>query len=730
MVTPIEESAYDLLKQYLASLNSHFADEEGKDEIINDIEGRIAELFSGILKKGNPCITDEDVLAVINSIGRPEDFDDDEAKVKAQLSSNTGTHSSNSGQQQSSSPKGGRLYRDENNKVFGGVCSGLANYFGIDPVIVRIIAVITFGISFVPYLVLWLAVPSSATTSIGATRKRLMRDTDDKVIGGVCSGLSHYFGINVWIPRALFLIPFISIAFGWHNWGAFDFPNFLNFSFSPGTTLIYIILWLVLPEAKTTSEKLEMRGEKVDIKSIKNSVAEEMKGVGERVTKFSKEVGNAAKEKGMQVGSEAGTIAKKNGSTVGNIILLLVKIFAYFVLAVVLIALLGAFFGLGIAAFGLLPLKAYILENSTQHLLAWGTVLLFIWVPVVGIIVWVIRRLTGSKANSNMIRLSFIALWTLGWVCAISLIASISNDFRDGNKGSEENVYLSNPGIQKLEVKGEKIGTYYNNNYRWFHFEPFAGFDGDTAFVKNIRLRIIKSSTDSFQVKVVKQARGSSTEEANVRAGKIKFDVYQKDSLLMLDKGITISKDNIFRNQNVIVTIAVPVGKRIKIDENSGWDYNRFEMDFGHNDWNNWDWYNDEDAESWHEGVEYVMTPDGLKAVRAEDELRYENNYDDNREKSIEELENDMNRLQDELKEKQNQKDEKLKELELKKDEIEKMLKDKRNSDSSRYEYKPASETKETMIIPDQVPAEMPAAAGKVAGCDIKGNLIVKRFTM
>lgn len=61
MVTPIEESAYDLLKQYLASLNNHFADEEGKDEIINDIEGRIAELFNGILKKGNPCITDDDV---------------------------------------------------------------------------------------------------------------------------------------------------------------------------------------------------------------------------------------------------------------------------------------------------------------------------------------------------------------------------------------------------------------------------------------------------------------------------------------------------------------------------------------------------------------------------------------------------------------------------------------------------------------------------------------------
>src|ERR1700733_896084 len=86
-VIPIEESAYDMLKQYVESLRLFFASEEGRDEIINDIEGRIAELFGETLKKGTTCITDEDVTRIIDSMGRPQDFDGDETKVQSQLGS-------------------------------------------------------------------------------------------------------------------------------------------------------------------------------------------------------------------------------------------------------------------------------------------------------------------------------------------------------------------------------------------------------------------------------------------------------------------------------------------------------------------------------------------------------------------------------------------------------------------------------------------------------------------
>src|SRR6478735_10188068 len=84
-VIPIEESAYDMLKQYVESLRRFFADEEGRDEIINDIEGRIAELFGESLKKGSTCITDDEVNHIIASMGRPEDFEGEEGKVQSQL---------------------------------------------------------------------------------------------------------------------------------------------------------------------------------------------------------------------------------------------------------------------------------------------------------------------------------------------------------------------------------------------------------------------------------------------------------------------------------------------------------------------------------------------------------------------------------------------------------------------------------------------------------------------
>ena len=74
-ILPIEEQSYDVLKQYIESLRVYFANEEGRDEIINDIECRVAELCDERLKKGTLCITQEDMNLIITSIGRPADFE-------------------------------------------------------------------------------------------------------------------------------------------------------------------------------------------------------------------------------------------------------------------------------------------------------------------------------------------------------------------------------------------------------------------------------------------------------------------------------------------------------------------------------------------------------------------------------------------------------------------------------------------------------------------------------
>ncbi len=611
-VVPIEETSYELLKQYIESLRQYFAKEDGRDEIINDIESRISELFQERLKKGSTCITDDDVNAIIKNMGRPQDLEDAEG---GEQQTTSGSAESTSGDKQESHYQdswnwkgpGKRLYRDENHKILGGVCSGIAAYFGIDPVIVRVLFIVS-GIGFFLYLLLWIFVPGS-NMLVNGVRKRLYRNPDGKIIGGVCSGMGSYFNVNPWLPRAIFLIPFISFFFRWGHIGPLTFPNFLSFSFSPGTFIIYVILWLVIPEATTTSEKLEMKGEKVDLNSIKNSVVEEMKGVKERVSKLGTEAGNIARERGGEIGKEMQFAAKRTSGALGNIIVTMFKIFAYFVLGCIAFALIIALFSIAVASIGLFPLKAFVLNDGWQSVLAWGTLIFFIGVPVVGVITFIIRRIARIKSRNRMMRFSFLGLWFLGIICFVSLIASLGNDFRRTSSINEEKIYLTNPGVQSLEVNSLNNKRYYRSN-SWFRFEPFANFDDDTVFIGNVRIKIEKSPTDSFQVGLIKMSNSDTRTNADKLASHINFNISQSDSLLLTDRAISINTTDKFRNQSVEVIVYVPVGHRIKINKNMS--YNRIRIEgpwWNHDDW--YDWDNDEDY-YYKYGETYIMKDDGL----------------------------------------------------------------------------------------------------------------------
>lgn len=712
-VIPIEETAYDMLTRYVESLRSFFANEEGRDEIINDIEGRIAELFGEILKKGSTCVVDQDVETIIASMGRPEDFDADEDNVKSQL----GGGATSNNQERSwtyANTAGGakRLYRDENHKILGGVCSGIANYFAIDPVIVRILFIIFLGITFIPYLILWVAVPGSSSVLIGSQRKRLFRDPDNKILAGVCSGLAQYFSVQVWVPRILFLIPFLSFVFRWGHWGWWDFPHFLSFSFSPGSLFVYIIFWLVLPEAKSAADKLEMKGEKVDLNNIKSTIQGDLDGFKERAQTFGSELKERAQHFGNNFSNRTQTAdytdtatataattvvtPRRTGSTIGRVIVVIIKIFVYFILGCILFSIIAGLFAVGVALTGLLPAYSYVLNDGFQKFLAWGTLICFVWVPVIAIVTWIIRKISGKKGNSGIIRLTFLSLWILGLICFINLIVQISSEFRHRNYPTEQPVALTNPAVQKLEVKYAPFGNYYNNN--WLKIEPFGSFDEDTVYVRNVRLRIVKSSTDSFQVLMVKMAKGRSRNRAEELVSKMNYNVRQVDSVLLLDKGIAITREEKFRNQQVIVTVAVPVGKRILVRENVGGG-NDVHLDFGGDDF--WDWENNMETVSlrWQHNVEYVMTDKGLERVN--ENIDIDNNDDDNdSEETIDQFRKSKEQMQRE-------KEQKLRELE----EIDREL--QKEGDSTRYRYRPqssgtAEKTRNSIIEKSTAAAEIP----------------------
>jgi phage shock protein PspC (stress-responsive transcriptional regulator) len=165
---PIEEDAYIILKDYISALQRQFTGEDGK-EIIEDIEGRIAELFFIRLDGGSPAIDRADVQKVKDTLGAPNDLGDNTNTGKSSYQSNSNTYSSytrTNYRQNQYSPKHDRLLRDPYDKVIGGVCSGVARYFGIDPVIIRLIMVVlflSFGIGFVAYIIAWAIVPAATS---------------------------------------------------------------------------------------------------------------------------------------------------------------------------------------------------------------------------------------------------------------------------------------------------------------------------------------------------------------------------------------------------------------------------------------------------------------------------------------------------------------------------------------------------------------------------------------
>lgn len=665
-ILPIEEQAYEILKEYIVSLRNYFANEEGRDEIINDIECRVAELCDDRLKKGEVCIQEASINLIIESIGRPADFEAQDGFERNQDSSHDEPKITETTHQK-------RLYRDEQNKILGGVCSGIANYFGIEPLLVRILWIFLVGVNILGYLILWIAVPSSSEKVVGGVRKRLFRDIDHKMIGGVCAGLSKYFGIKVGIVRLLFLIPFIRFIFNFRHihlfqfWDSPDFPNFFDITFSPGAVFVYIVLWLVLPEAKTSADKLEMVGEKVDLNSIKNTIQSDMEGFGKRAQTWGSEFyksraankNQAAKE---QDADNANGIKKDYQEApkgffyfIGRIIRMAVKIFVYFILAVVGLAILTALFGVGVAGTSLLPLKGYIIEEGLQTYSLYGVILFFLWVPVIAIVTAIIRTLAGFKKPNKWIRISFISLWSLGWICFFYFLSSLGNSFSKHNIPFEQNINLSNPKSEYLELTTSQMLKYYDDNS--FNFSPFDRYNNeDSFFVRNLRVRIIQSKTDSFQVHIVKLSNGKTVKEANQNADNINFSITQVDSLLYLDRGIAITQQNKFRNQHVILTIAVPIGKRIKISNNN-WKQVNIQVnsngirkkafrgvDAGwYDEWNEpWDGA----SYPFEKGAEYRMTASGLELLKPSKESLFNEEH-----QKLEDTENSLDDLKQERKE-------------------------------------------------------------------------------
>lgn len=239
----VEEDAYQILKTYLDSIKNYFQKMENDSEIISDFELRIAENFSSKLSSGKQYINLSDVKEVIQIMGSLDDFqeiynDDQTEDVKEEKKENN------------------KLYRDSSNRIIAGVCSGLAEYFKIDPIIVRILFFIAVPLNLIVYIIFWIGIPLKDFDP--DLRKILYRDKENGVIGGVAKGLSNYLKIDANIIRVVFVV---SLFFG----GA--------------GLLFYLLLWFFTKEAKTIGEKMNMSGFNVNLSNIEDFIKKKTKNL-------------------------------------------------------------------------------------------------------------------------------------------------------------------------------------------------------------------------------------------------------------------------------------------------------------------------------------------------------------------------------------------------------------------------------------------------------------------
>ena len=553
----IEEPAYEKLQQYIQLLRKHFELEESREEILNDIEGRISELLHEKLQRGVDAISETELEEVIASIGRPEDFSDS-------AEPNESTGAAHTTRQQK------RLYRDSDDKILGGVCSGIASYLGIDPTIVRLLfAIITFGgfgTGFLIYLALWILLPKQSLR--GQSARRLYRNPDDRVLGGVASGLAAYFHVPVRNLRLIFAAPIlINIVLSLLD--LFDDSIFVSIGFGSLTgtfVLAYIILWIILPEATNTYQKMEMRGEKVDLNRISQHVKEGADRLEGKLKAWGTEVEASAKKLSETLSERSKDLSefRSTGRSVLHAIGAIIRFFIYLVFGTIAFALLVSGVAILFAGIVTLPAQEFFWTSNLQQWGFWATIFLFFIVPVLFLFIWLIRRLFRIRRKSPALRWSFGILWTLGWIALFWTGISVARDFEHKSRSSID--IAAKDSTRSVMILDQSAPPYeYTGTYPWIHVDG-SGFDltRDTFKVPAVGVRVELSPDSAYHVRLLKYAFGRSEEQAQARINKIDYAIAVTDSVVDLAPGFHVGKADKYRGQHVVVSLLVPQGKAVR----------------------------------------------------------------------------------------------------------------------------------------------------------------------
>jgi phage shock protein PspC (stress-responsive transcriptional regulator) len=474
IVFHIDEEAFLKLSNYLDAIKRSLNNTAGQDEIIKDIELRIAELISAKHSSEKQVIVMSELDEVIAVMGQPEDYriegeSDEKAQPRTDFTSSSNT------------PKSKKLYRDK----------------------------------------------------------------DDAMIGGVLSGLGYYFGIERVYLRLILLVALLFYGFGF---------------------LTYIILWIVIPEAKTTSEKLEMKGEPVNISSIEKKVREEFNNVSEKIkNKDYDSLGNQLKSNASKVGLTLSEV-------IHNVIRLFGKITGIILVVISILFLVGitfVSFTFNSTSFTEFPWTNYILAGNLAEYPSWGFgILTWFALGIPAFFVTLLGfKLISPRSNSigKPAKITLITLCILSFIALSYVAVSQVSEYKMAGKS-----------IQKDALPITAKDTL---NISFQHDESFGSEEGEDAFLvtedaqnhsviysNNIRFNVYKSADASTYLEIVRKARGKKATEARNAAEKINYSYSFSNNNLVLNDFLLTDVKNKFRNQEVIINLYVPEGLHFKTD--------------------------------------------------------------------------------------------------------------------------------------------------------------------
>ncbi|HEX9150692.1 MAG TPA: PspC domain-containing protein [Flavobacterium sp.] len=385
------------------------------------------------------------------------------------------------------------------------------------------------------------------TNNTNRRTKKLYRDKEKGMIGGVAAGLGHYFGIDaVWIRIILILLVFAGFGTG---------------------ILAYIILWVVTPEAITTSEKLEMTGEPVNISNIEKKVREEFESVSGKIKNVDYD----------KYGNQIKTGANKLGNSLGDMIVTVFKVFAKFLgvilimssLAILIVFLIGVL-SLGSTGFTNFPFHDFIESgNFTDYPIWFFGVLFYIAVSIPAFFLMLLGfklLAPNMKSIGNIAKYTLLAIWIIAIALLISIgVKQMSEFSANGRVVNKQNIPLKENDTLRIKfVHNDYFSKNINDSHEFMVTEDSTG--AKVIYSNQISINIRKTDEKLPYIQIEKEAKGKSLFEAKKTAEKIKYGYTIIGNQLILDNYLLTDFKNKFRDQEVEITLYLPEGTLLKPD--------------------------------------------------------------------------------------------------------------------------------------------------------------------